>query len=76
MENNFKIIEGTENLNSNLNRLLKTSNTASIFQSITFYEFFSNQPNTESFVFTISENEEIIASVFGVIIEIHGHNNP
>jgi lipid II:glycine glycyltransferase (peptidoglycan interpeptide bridge formation enzyme) len=53
-------------------RLLKTSNTASIFQSITFYEFFSNQPNTESFVFTISENEEIIASVFGVIIYEQG----
>jgi len=68
MTNNFTIIEGTDNLNSNFDKLLETSNTSSIFQTIPFYEFFSNQPNTESFAFSISENEEIIVSVFGVIL--------
>ena len=68
MTNNFKIIESIDTINSNFNKLLETSNTASIFQTIPLYAFFLNQPNTESFAFIISENEEIIVSIFGVIL--------
>jgi len=68
MKNNFTIREGIDDISNDFEKLLENSNTSSIFQTIPFYHFFSNQPNTEPFAFAITENEEIIVSIFGVIL--------
>jgi len=64
----FKIVKGFETLESRLDKLYKNTDTLSIFQTIPFYNFFNNQKNTESFVYSILKDDEIIGSVFGVIL--------